>query len=43
MEVNGYCQLPDYQHSSKYIILFQQKKETHIGLEQKKGGASRSK
>ncbi len=35
MEVSGYHQLFDYQHSSKYV---QQKKETLTGLEQVEGG-----
>ncbi len=34
MEVNGYHQLFDNQHSSKYVL---QKKETLTGLEQVEG------
>ncbi len=36
MEVNGYCQLFSYQHSSN-IFCVQQKTETHTGLEQLQG------
>jgi len=37
MEVNGVPQLFGYWHSSKYLILCRQKKETHTGLEQFEG------
>ncbi len=37
MEVNGYSQLFDDQHSSKYLLLCSTEEEIHTGLKQLEG------